>query len=260
MRSIDHDGDFRRSFALAAWGCSHQQLQSFQRYGAAAGCARCHGWSASRAGTSAEATSLSRNECLAPNSACRHLYNGLAAAWTAATTTRRPCRRMSTGGSDLHGAEQRLERVGALVAQPPWRHAVGADAGTGDKLADLALHDALLQLSQRRLAFGKAEAHAVGAETAGRATKGGDLEDRHLARAGDRLTTSPGFFHSRHGTRVNLETAVAGDNLDQRLVLVELFEPNGITFLELLRRSGNRSGGRANASFALFAHPCNCRI
>ena len=123
------------------------------------------------------------------------------------------------GAATFNGPEQRLERPGPLIAQPPQFHAVGTDPCADDVLGNLGLHDPLLQLGQQPLAFGKAEADTVGSEIAGVAAEDTDLVGRHLAAGScfepdlpfhgaascssgskDRLTAgrgSPGSFHSQ---------------------------------------------------------------
>jgi hypothetical protein len=68
--------------------------------------------------------------------------------------------------------------VGFLEQVRP--QAVAADPGAGDVLIELALHDALQQLYQWRLGFGKAEAHAVGGEIAQAAAQSTALAGRRL--------------------------------------------------------------------------------
>ncbi len=88
---------------------------------------------------------------------------------------------------DPYGPEQRLERAGALIAQPPQFHADGTDPCANDVLVNLGLHDLLLQLGQQRLGLGEAEANTVGSQIAEVAAEDTDLISRHLAPAGFRF-------------------------------------------------------------------------
>jgi hypothetical protein len=70
-----------------------------------------------------------------------------------------------------------------LVAQPPQRHAVGAQPGTGDVLVYLGHHDALLQLGEQRLGLGQGKANPFGSEIVEATVKDANLIGCHLSQA-----------------------------------------------------------------------------